>query len=146
MLALAPSADVVVMAAAVADFRPKAVAAEKLKKADGVPEIVLEPTADILAELGARKRAGQVVVGFAAETDDVSRERGGQARGQARRPHGRQRRQRRRRRLRGRHEPASCCSTAAGRVDELPLLTKDALADWLSSASRTLGPIGGPSA
>ena len=52
------------MAAAVADFRPKAVAPEKLKKGDGVPEIVLEPTADILAELGARKRAGQVVVGL----------------------------------------------------------------------------------
>ena len=51
------------MAAAVADFRPKAVAGEKLKKGDGVPEIVLEPTADILAELGARKRDGQIVVG-----------------------------------------------------------------------------------
>ena len=50
--------DAVIMAAAVADFRPKAVATEKLKKGDGVPEIVLEPTADILAELGARKRRG----------------------------------------------------------------------------------------
>ena len=66
---VADAADVVVMAAAVADFRPKAVAPEKLKKGDGVPEIVLEPTADILAELGARKRPGQVVVGFAAETE-----------------------------------------------------------------------------
>lgn len=63
--------DVVVMAAAVADFRPKAVAFEKLKKNDGVPEIVLEPTEDILAELGACK-VGQVLVGFAAETDNLA--------------------------------------------------------------------------
>ncbi|HEX4775435.1 MAG TPA: bifunctional phosphopantothenoylcysteine decarboxylase/phosphopantothenate--cysteine ligase CoaBC, partial [Acidimicrobiia bacterium] len=62
--------DVVVMAAAVADFRPKAVAGEKLKKREGVPEIVLEPTPDILAALGERK-AGQVLVGFAAETERV---------------------------------------------------------------------------
>jgi phosphopantothenoylcysteine decarboxylase/phosphopantothenate--cysteine ligase len=62
------SADVVVMAAAVADFRPKASAARKIKKADGVPEIILEPTTDILAALGSRRRPGQVLVGFAAET------------------------------------------------------------------------------
>ena len=62
--------DAVVMAAAVADFRPKAAASEKLKKRDGVPEVVLEPTTDILAELG-RTRSGQFVVGFAAETADV---------------------------------------------------------------------------
>ena len=68
VMSLAPDADVVVMAAAVADFRPKAVAPEKLKKADGIPEIVLEPTADILAALGASRRPGQVLVGFAAET------------------------------------------------------------------------------
>ncbi len=69
--ARAAGADVVVMAAAVADFRPTAPAATKLKKRDGVPEIVLEPTPDILAGLGARKRPGQVLVGFAAETGDV---------------------------------------------------------------------------
>jgi phosphopantothenoylcysteine decarboxylase/phosphopantothenate--cysteine ligase len=63
--------DVVVMAAAVADFRPKAVAGEKLKKHDGVPEIVLEPTPDILGALGASK-AGQLLVGFAAETERVA--------------------------------------------------------------------------
>jgi phosphopantothenoylcysteine decarboxylase/phosphopantothenate--cysteine ligase len=62
--------DVVVMAAAVADFRPKAPATEKLKKHDGVPELVLEPTPDILAALGRRKRH-QVLVGFAAETSRV---------------------------------------------------------------------------
>jgi len=54
----------------VADFRPKAVAGEKLKKRDGLPEIVLEPTPDILAALGAAK-AGQVLVGFAAETERI---------------------------------------------------------------------------
>ena len=64
-------ADIVVMAAAVADFRPVEVADRKIKKATGVPQIVLEPTTDILAALGARKRPGQTVVGFAAETNDV---------------------------------------------------------------------------
>ena len=71
VLAQADDCDVVVMAAAVADFRPAASADRKLKKTDGVPEVVLEPTADILAALGARKRPGQTVVGFAAETHDV---------------------------------------------------------------------------
>jgi len=68
VLDCALGADVVVMAAAVADFRPKAVAAEKIHKTDGVPELVLEPTTDILAELGRRRRPGQILVGFAAET------------------------------------------------------------------------------
>ncbi len=63
--------DVIVMSAAVADFRPVAVAANKLKKVDGVPDIALEPTADILAGLGASKREGQILVGFAAETDEL---------------------------------------------------------------------------
>jgi phosphopantothenoylcysteine decarboxylase/phosphopantothenate--cysteine ligase len=71
MTAAATDHDVVVMSAAVADFRPKAPAASKLKKRDGTPEIVHEPTPDILAELGAAKRVGQVLVGFAAETDDL---------------------------------------------------------------------------
>lgn len=66
------TADVIVMAAAVADFRPATPAATKIKKDDGVPAIVLEPTVDVLASLGGRKRPDQVLVGFAAETDDVS--------------------------------------------------------------------------
>jgi phosphopantothenoylcysteine decarboxylase/phosphopantothenate--cysteine ligase len=69
----ASRSDVVVMAAAVADFRPVAVASGKLKKADGIPEIRLEPTEDILATLGRAKRPGQVLVGFAAETSDLRR-------------------------------------------------------------------------
>ena len=67
------TADVVVMAAAVADFRPVAVADRKIKKDRGAPVVELQPTVDILAELGATKAPGQVVVGFAAETDDVER-------------------------------------------------------------------------
>ena len=68
---LAPGADYVFMAAAVADFRPVEVSDEKIKKADGLPEIRLEPTADILAELGRTRTSGQVIVGFAAETTDL---------------------------------------------------------------------------
>jgi phosphopantothenoylcysteine decarboxylase/phosphopantothenate--cysteine ligase len=64
-------ADVVIMAAAVADFRPVAASGRKIKKDHGVPTVVLEPTPDILAGLGQAKRPGQVLVGFAAETDDL---------------------------------------------------------------------------
>ena len=67
----AATSDVIVMAAAVADFRPVTSASGKIKKHDGVPEIVLEPTPDILAGLGESKPRGQVLVGFAAETDDL---------------------------------------------------------------------------
>ena len=70
VLAAADAQDVLIMAAAVADFRPKRVAEGKLKKDQGVPEVVLEPTPDTLAELGRRRRPGQVLVGFAAETGD----------------------------------------------------------------------------
>ena len=66
-----PTSDVVVMAAAVEDFKPVDPADRKIKKAGGVPEVVLEPTVDILAALGAAKPAGQTLVGFAAETDDL---------------------------------------------------------------------------
>ncbi len=130
VLERAGASDVVIMAAAVADFRPKAISPEKIKKGEGVPEIVLEPTADILAELGARKRAGQVVVGFAAETErlrehaaaklaakkvdllvanDVSAEDSGFEVDTNR----------------------ALVLDAVGGVETLPLLTKDALANWL---------------
>jgi phosphopantothenoylcysteine decarboxylase / phosphopantothenate---cysteine ligase len=69
--AAAEAASVVVMAAAVADFRPKRSAGTKLSKDEGLPELVLEQTPDILAGLAARRRPGQVLVGFAAETHDV---------------------------------------------------------------------------
>ncbi len=67
----APRADVVVMAAAVADFRPRQTVDRKLKKDQGTLSVEFEPTVDILAGLGAAKPDGQVLVGFAAETDDV---------------------------------------------------------------------------
>ncbi|HVQ95468.1 MAG TPA: bifunctional phosphopantothenoylcysteine decarboxylase/phosphopantothenate--cysteine ligase CoaBC [Mycobacteriales bacterium] len=71
-LAAAATADVIVMAAAVADFRPASLAQSKIKKESGVPPpVVLEPTADVLAELVAHRRAGQVIAGFAAETGDA---------------------------------------------------------------------------
>ena len=66
----ADDADAIVMAAAVADFRPKDAATGKLKKDDGTPEVTLEPTPDILAELGERPQR-PYLVGFAAETSDV---------------------------------------------------------------------------
>jgi phosphopantothenoylcysteine decarboxylase/phosphopantothenate--cysteine ligase len=62
------SADVLLMAAAVADFRPATPMQEKIAKRDhGELELVLEPTTDVLAALGARRRPGQTLVGFAAE-------------------------------------------------------------------------------
>ena len=64
----AATADVVVMAAAVADYRPAQAAREKLKRGPTALTLTLEPTRDILAGLGARKRSGQVVIGFALET------------------------------------------------------------------------------
>ena len=65
-------ADAVVMAAAVADFRPRDQHDTKIKKTAGDPEpIVLVRNPDVLAELAARPRDGQVVVGFAAETGDA---------------------------------------------------------------------------
>ena len=59
--------DVLLMAAAVADFRPAARAEGKLKKERGVPELVLSPTEDVLAALSAARRPGQSLIGFAAE-------------------------------------------------------------------------------
>src|SRR5207244_4523849 len=62
------TADALVMAAAVADFRPERVEERKLKTQAGLPDLRLVPTADILREAAARK-ADRVVIGFAAETN-----------------------------------------------------------------------------
>lgn len=71
VLARAHRADVIVGAAAVSDYRPATVAAHKIKKEAGDPEpIPLTRTRDILADVGARRRDDQVLVGFAAETGD----------------------------------------------------------------------------
>lgn len=66
------TADALIMAAAVADFRPAVLADQKIKKhGDGTLTLHLVPTEDILAKMGAQKRSDQVVIGFAAETNDL---------------------------------------------------------------------------
>jgi phosphopantothenoylcysteine decarboxylase/phosphopantothenate--cysteine ligase len=66
-----PAADVFVMAAAVADWRPASVSPLKLKKRDGPPSFSWVPTPDILRSVARLKRPGQLFCGFAAETNDV---------------------------------------------------------------------------
>ncbi|MCX7621969.1 MAG: bifunctional phosphopantothenoylcysteine decarboxylase/phosphopantothenate--cysteine ligase CoaBC [Acidimicrobiales bacterium] len=68
---IAASYDAIIMAAAVADFRVANVADHKIKKGEVTPVIELEPTHDFLVDLGRAKPPGQVLVGFAAETEDV---------------------------------------------------------------------------
>jgi phosphopantothenoylcysteine decarboxylase / phosphopantothenate---cysteine ligase len=69
---LAPAADIWVFAAAVADYKPKAVSARKIKKAGDQLTIELVKNVDIAAALGKEKRADQFSVGFALETDNES--------------------------------------------------------------------------
>jgi len=82
VLAEAAGAEALLMAAAVADFRPKTIAGDKLKKRDGIPQIELEAAPDILetvsstslgagAGLGSGKKRPRVVIGFAAESRDL---------------------------------------------------------------------------
>jgi len=75
VMELASDADVIIKAAAVADFRPAATAEHKVKKRDGTPQVELVPNPDILADLGDQRRSSgrhrPVLVGFAAETRDV---------------------------------------------------------------------------
>jgi len=66
-----PEATVVLMAAAVSDFRPAAARVGKIKKQKGVPALKLEPTPDILAEIARRRQQDQIVVGFAAEAEKL---------------------------------------------------------------------------
>ena len=70
MQSYADGADVVLMAAAVSDYRPAKPAAEKLKRSSATISLKLTPNPDILAGLGAARRKGQVLVGFALETND----------------------------------------------------------------------------
>jgi phosphopantothenoylcysteine decarboxylase/phosphopantothenate--cysteine ligase len=74
-LARAPEADIVVMAAAVADYRPAEALAAKRPKDTSAWTLELEPTSDVLAALGQRRREGQLLVGFAAETGATGLER-----------------------------------------------------------------------
>ena len=65
------SLDALIMAAAVADWRPARPSPSKLKKSNGAPPVILDPTLDVLAEAGRRRRRELLLVGFAAETDDL---------------------------------------------------------------------------
>jgi phosphopantothenoylcysteine decarboxylase / phosphopantothenate---cysteine ligase len=67
----ATEANIVVMAAAVSDYRPATTREKKMKRGDGGLTLTLEPTADILAELGSQK-GSRIIIGFAAETDNVA--------------------------------------------------------------------------
>ena len=67
----AADADIVIMAAAVADYRPKQQLSGKMKKKDGDLTLELERTEDILKSLGETKRPGQILIGFAAETENL---------------------------------------------------------------------------
>jgi len=74
VLAASAESDCLIMAAAVADFRPAQAASQKIKKEDGAPHIQLEPTPDILAAVARRRSTGarpQVVIGFAAESQSL---------------------------------------------------------------------------
>lgn len=71
VMAHAPDADIIIMAAAVADYTPKDVSESKIKKGADSISLELVKTKDILAGLGKYKKKGQVLVGFAAETDDI---------------------------------------------------------------------------
>ena len=65
-----PESEITVMAAAVADYTPAKTVAEKIKKSGSIKKIDLKPTKDILATMGSQKKAGQILVGFALETDN----------------------------------------------------------------------------
>jgi phosphopantothenoylcysteine decarboxylase/phosphopantothenate--cysteine ligase len=69
VLKLLPEATIVIKTAAVADYRPKNTAEQKIKR-KGAMSLELEPTTDILAEL-ARSKSSQIIIGFAAETENV---------------------------------------------------------------------------
>ena len=71
VMRFAPDADIIIKAAAVADYRPASVADNKLKKSDDALSVPLERTKDILGTLGKNKRNGQFLCGFSMETENV---------------------------------------------------------------------------
>ena len=71
VMAESSNADVIIMAAAVADYRPSEIAEQKIKKTGTIAAIELEPTHDILVDLGTEKKPDQTLVGFAAETQNL---------------------------------------------------------------------------
>jgi phosphopantothenoylcysteine decarboxylase/phosphopantothenate--cysteine ligase len=120
-----PGADVLLMAAAVADYRPAVTAEHKIKKGKGDLRLELTRTVDILAQVASQRRDDQVIVGFAAETERLLENAQGKL-------------QRKRLDLIVANDPRQAMGAptsqatlieADGRVDELPLLTKEAIAD-----------------
>jgi phosphopantothenoylcysteine decarboxylase/phosphopantothenate--cysteine ligase len=71
VIARLPEINSLIMAAAVADFRPAEVRDRKIKKREGLRTLRLKPTRDILLEVARQKGPGQIVIGFAAETDHL---------------------------------------------------------------------------
>ena len=71
VLSLSDEMDMIIMAAAVADYTPQTVAENKIKKKEGEFVIPLKRTTDILASLGKEKKEGQLLIGFAMETEDL---------------------------------------------------------------------------
>lgn len=65
------SNDIMIMVAAVSDFKPVQISSQKIKKATGLNNIDLEPTKDILCEIASRRSKDQIIVGFAAETENA---------------------------------------------------------------------------
>ena len=117
--------DVLIMAAAVADYRPAEMAAQKIKKGKGNLSLELARTPDILAEVAHQRRGGQVIVGFAAETEDLL-------------ANARQKLERKRldlivandaRQAMGAAENRVTLLSADGAVEELPLLPKAEVAE-----------------
>ncbi|HYO00189.1 MAG TPA: bifunctional phosphopantothenoylcysteine decarboxylase/phosphopantothenate--cysteine ligase CoaBC [Actinomycetota bacterium] len=88
VLKAVPAASALVMAAAVSDWRPAAASKAKLKKSGGPPELRLEPTPDILAEVGESRRTGgmpelKVLVGYCAETENLQEAAAGKLKGKS---------------------------------------------------------------
>jgi phosphopantothenoylcysteine decarboxylase/phosphopantothenate--cysteine ligase len=125
VLSVLPGTDLLLMAAAVADYRPATMAEQKIKKGEGGLVLDLTRTADILAQVATVRRAGQVVVGFAAETENLLANAQDKLR-------------RKRLDLIVANDARQAMGAATnqvtligadGRVDELPLLPKDQVAE-----------------
>lgn len=124
VLDVLPTADALLMAAAVADYRPAAIAEQKIKKDAGELTLELARTPDVLAQVAKVRRAGQVIVGFAAETENLIKN----ARDKLARKHLDLIVANDARQAMGAATNQVTLIDAGGRVDELPLLSKDEVA------------------
>lgn len=135
-----PETDLLLMAAAVADYRPAAVAEHKIKKSETERTVTLVRTIDILSQVAERRRADQVIVGFAAETEDLI-------------VHAQDKLHRKKldlivandaRQAMGAAENQVVLLSADGRVEELPLLPKEEVAHRI--LDRVMDLLPGPAA